>query len=137
MHFLDLLLEIVRILDGDEIVPSRDGIELHGMEIRRPDLVAAGSERFDRGAEHGSVEALMLGVGRNGKDLHATAYQFQPRTLPARGPPLVIPKRCRTALTLDSVGRAGHAADKKPRHVPRDDRQGPGDSARSLLHSRK
>lgn len=40
VHFLDLLLEIVRILDRDEVVPSRNQVELHGVEIGSLHLVS-------------------------------------------------------------------------------------------------
>jgi hypothetical protein len=40
VHFLDLLFEIVRILDRDEVVPSRNRVELHGVEIESLHLVS-------------------------------------------------------------------------------------------------
>ena len=70
MHLLDLLLEIIRILGGEEIVPARHRIELHGMQICCPDLVAGSGQRLDRGPEHGAVETLMFGMGEDDENFH-------------------------------------------------------------------
>ena len=63
-------LEIIRILGGQEVVPSRHRVELHGMEIRRLDLVARGGQGIDRNPEHGSVETLMLRMREDDENFH-------------------------------------------------------------------
>ena len=72
MHLLDLLLEIIRILGGEKIMPAGYRIELHGMKIGRPDLVSACGQRLDRGPEHGAVKTLVLGMGEDDENFHGS-----------------------------------------------------------------
>jgi hypothetical protein len=83
------------------------------MEIRRPDLMTAGTERLNRRAEHGSVEALTL-VSQNGKDLHCNRLSISASNrCPHRD------HRSYPEMQQDGqIRRAGHAADEKLRHVP-------------------
>src|SRR5882724_10688797 len=100
MGLFQLLLEIGRVLDGGEIIPARNRIESHAVEIGDHDLVAGARQSLRCSRRHSAAEALLFGMGVDDEDAHQLLGSI---SLPRSSASCVASVRCSLLPTWRAI----------------------------------
>lgn len=70
MTLFEIITDVIGIFRLNEVLRTRDRVEVHGLQIGEPDLMTDGVQGFDRRGEHGCVERMLAHRGANDQDFH-------------------------------------------------------------------